>query len=122
MRRDLTYIDDVVEAVTRLVEQPARADAAWSGADPDPATSTAPWRIYNIGSSQPIEVTEIVRVIEQAVGKSAIREFLPMQPGEVLETCADCSDLERAVGFRPRTPINEGIRRFVDWFRLYHQL
>ena len=116
MRRDFTYIDDVVEAVVRLVPKPAAPDPAWSGQAPDPATSAAPWHVYNIGNSQPVEVPEVVRLIEQAVGKPAIRELLPMQPGDVPETCADVSDLERAVGFRPKTPIGEGVRRFVDWF------
>ena len=116
MRRDFTYIDDVVEAVVRLVPKPAAPNPAWSGEAPDPATSRAPWHVYNIGNSQPVEVPEVVRLIEQAVGKPAVREFLPMQPGDVPETCADVADLERAVGFRPKTPIGEGVRRFVDWF------
>src|SRR6266581_3767066 len=114
MRRDFTYVDDIVEAVVRLIERPARADPAWSRNDP--ATSLAPWRIYNVGNSKPVEVTEVVRLIEEALGKPATRELLPMQPGDVPQTCADATDLERAVGFRPDTPIGEGIRRFVDWF------
>jgi UDP-glucuronate 4-epimerase len=116
MRRDFTYVDDVVEAVVRLVPQPPAPNPAWSGEAPDPATSLAPWHVYNIGNSKPVEVTEVVRLIEEAVGKPATREFLPMQPGDVPETCADVGDLEHAVGFRPNTPIGEGIRRFVDWF------
>jgi UDP-glucuronate 4-epimerase len=119
MRRDFTYIDDVAEAVARLVTLPTAPDPAWSGDAPDPATSQAPWRIYNIGNSQPVEVTEVVRLIEEAVGKSAVRELLPMQPGDVPETFADVADLERSVGFRPKTPIAEGVRRFVEWFRGY---
>jgi UDP-glucuronate 4-epimerase len=116
MRRDFTYVDDVVEAVVRLVPRPAAPNPAWSGADPDPGTSQAPWHVYNIGNSRPVEVTEVVRLIEEAVGKPALRELLPMQPGDVPETCADTADLERAVGFRPGTSIREGVRRFVDWF------
>jgi UDP-glucuronate 4-epimerase len=116
MRRDFTYIDDVVEAVVRLVPKPPAPNPAWSGDAPDPATSLAPWHVYNIGNSQPVEVTEVVQLIEKAVGKPATRELLPMQPGDVPETCADVSDLERAVGFRPKTPIADGVRRFVDWF------
>jgi UDP-glucuronate 4-epimerase len=119
MRRDFTYIDDVVEAVVRLVARPPVPNPAWSGDAPDPATSTAPWHVYNIGNSQPVEVTEVVRLIEEAVGKSAVRELLPMQPGDVPETFADVADLERSVGFRPKTPIAEGVRRFVEWFRGY---
>jgi UDP-glucuronate 4-epimerase len=116
MRRDFTYVDDVVEAVVRLVPRPATPNPAWSGDAPDPASSRAPWRVYNIGNSQPVEVVEVVELIERAVGKPAVRELLPMQPGDVPETCADTTDLERAVAFRPRTPIGEGVARFVDWF------
>jgi UDP-glucuronate 4-epimerase len=119
MRRDFTYIDDAVEAVVRLVRRPAAPNPAWSDQTPDPATSQAPWQIYNVGNSQPVEVTEVVRLIEQATGKPAVRELLPMQPGDVPETYADVADLERAVGFRPKTPIGLGVRRFVDWFRSF---
>jgi UDP-glucuronate 4-epimerase len=121
MRRDFTYVDDVAEAVTRLVTRPPAADAAWSGDAPDPATSYAPWRLYNVGNSQPVEVNELVRLLESVVGRPAIREFLPMQPGDVAETCADSSDLERAVGFRPNTSIEDGARFFVDWFRAFRR-
>jgi UDP-glucuronate 4-epimerase len=121
MRRDFTYIDDVVEAVVRLVSRPPAPNPAWSGDAPDPATSRAPWRVYNIGNSRPVEVTEVVRLIEQAVGKPAVRELLPMQPGDVPETSADATDLEQAVGFRPKTPIGEGVRRFIDWFLQFRQ-
>ena len=114
MRRDFTYIDDAVEAVVRLIPRPPAPNPAWSGEDP--ATSRAPWRVYNIGNSLPVEVTEVVRLIEEALGKPAVRELLPLQPGDVPQTCADASDLARAVGFRPNTPIGEGVRRFVDWF------
>lgn len=119
MKRDFTYIDDVTEAVVRLVDRPATADANWSGAAPNPATSFAPWRVYNVGNHTPVEVTELVRLIEEQVGKKAIREFLPMQPGDAPETCADIADLEAAVAFRPNTPIAEGVRRFVAWYRGY---
>ena len=121
MRRDFTDIDDAVEAVVRLVHRPATPNAAWSDDAPDPASSRAPWQVYNIGNSQPVEVTEVVRLIEEAVGKPAVRELLPMQPGDVPQTCADASSLERAVGFRPSTPIGEGVRRFVDWFLRFRQ-
>jgi UDP-glucuronate 4-epimerase len=122
MRRDFTYIDDVVEAVVRLVNLPPQPNAGWSSLAPDPASSAAPWRVYNIGSGQPVEVLDIVGLIEKEMGKSAQRELLPRQVGEVLETYADCADLERAVDFRPRTPIEEGVRRFIQWFQQFHEL
>jgi UDP-glucuronate 4-epimerase len=121
MRRDFTYVDDVAEAVVRLVDRPAAGNREWSGDHPDPATSRAPWRIYNIGNHTPVEVTEVVRLIEAALGKTAIRELVPMQPGDVPETCADVEDLRKAVGFAPATPIEEGVKRFVDWFRAYRK-
>jgi UDP-glucuronate 4-epimerase len=122
MRRDFTFIDDVVEAVVRLVPRPPAPNPAWSGEAPDPATSKAPWHVYNIGNSSPVEVLDVVRLIEQAVGRPAIPEFLPMQPGDVPETYADVADLEQAVGFRPSTPIAEGVRRFIDWFRRFAKI
>jgi UDP-glucuronate 4-epimerase len=121
LRRDFTYIDDVTETVIRLVKHPPDANPMWSGEAPDPATSRAPWRLYNVGNSCPVEVIDLVGLIERAVGRPAIGEFLPMQPGDVLETCADSSDLERAVGFRPNTSIEDGTRRFVEWFRSYRR-
>jgi len=119
MRRDFTYVDDVVEAVVRLIDKPPTGDPAWSGETPDPASSRAPWRVYNIGNNRPVEVTEVVRLIEQAVGKPAIRELAPMQPGDVPETCADVDALAAAVGFAPKTPIAEGVGRFVEWYLSY---
>ena len=121
MRRDFTYVDDVVEAVVRLIERAPAGDAQWSGERPDPATSRAPWRVYNIGNHTPVEVPEVVRLIEEALGRTAPRELLPMQPGDVPETCADVEDLRRDVGFAPATPIGEGVRRFVEWFRAYRR-
>jgi UDP-glucuronate 4-epimerase len=103
MGRDFTYIDDVVEAVARLVVRPPEANPAWTAGAPDPATSQAPWRVYNIGNSKSVEVEQVVRLIEQILGKSAIRELLPMQPGNVLETYADVSALCEAVGSSPRS-------------------
>lgn len=121
MRRDFTYVDDVAEAVVRLVDRPAAGNRGWSGDHPDPATSRAPWRVYNVGNHTPVEVTEVVRLIEAALGKTAIRELVPMQPGDVPETCADVEDLREAVGFAPATPIDDGVKRFVDWFRAYRK-
>ncbi len=121
MRRDFTYIDDVTEAVVRLLRHVPQADPSWAASGCDAGRSSAPWQIYNVGNSSSVELMEVVRLIEQAVGRPARREFLPMQPGDVLETCADSADLERAVGFRPNTPIAEGTRLFVEWFRAYRR-
>jgi UDP-glucuronate 4-epimerase len=121
MRRDFTYIDDVTESIVRLLGHPPSRDPEWSGATPAAATSNVPWRLYNVGNSQPVELLDLVRLLEEAVGRPAIREFLPMQPGDVVETCADSSDLERAVGFRPNTSIKDGVRIFVEWLRAYRR-
>ncbi len=120
MRRDFTFIDDVTEAVVRLVTRPPEPNPAWSGDRPDPATSRAPWCVYNIGNSEPAELLEVVTLIEQAVGRPAVRELLPIQPGDGLETFADCADLERAIGFRPHTSLADGISQFVQWYRDFH--
>jgi UDP-glucuronate 4-epimerase len=119
MRRDFTYIDDAVEAVVRLVKQPPTGNPEWSSEAPDPATSPAPWRVYNIGNNRPIELTRVVSVIEHALGKQAIRELMPMQPGDLPETRADTAGLAAAVGFAPDTPIEDGVGRFVAWYRDY---
>ena len=117
MRRDFTYIDDVVEAVVRLIGQPPTANEHFANSPPAPASSTAPWRIYNIGNCRPIGLLSLVNVIENAVGRPANIELLPLQPGDVPETCADSSDLETAVGFKPTTSIETGVRSFVEWLR-----
>jgi UDP-glucuronate 4-epimerase len=122
MRRDFTYVDDVAESVVRLIDRPPCGNPNWSSDRPDPASSGAPWRVYNIGNHTPVEVTEVVRLIEQAVGKPAIRELVPMQPGDVPETFADVDDLRKAVAFAPDTPVQDGVRRFVDWYRAYHKV
>ena len=120
MQRDFTYVDDIVEAVARVGERPAAPNAAWSGDNPDSATSSAPYRLYNIGNNAPVKLMRLIEVIEQATGKAAIKNFLPMQPGDVPATYADVDDLARDVGFAPKTPIETGIARFVDWYRNYH--
>ena len=121
MRRDFTYVDDVVEAVERIIGiLPARRDTA-PGAALDPARSTAPWRIYNIGNNRSVEISRVVELLEQEFGRKAKIELAPMQPGDVPETCADVDDLMRDVGFRPSTPIEDGIRNFVAWYRDYHR-
>jgi UDP-glucuronate 4-epimerase len=119
MRRDFTYVDDVTEAVARLVDHVPAPNPAWSGDDPDPATSLAPWRIYNIGNNRTVEVSRVVELLEQEFGRPAIREMAPMQPGDVAETRANVDDLTREVGFKPSTSIEDGIKRFAGWYRGY---
>lgn len=119
MRRDFTYVDDIVEPLVRLLPRVAQRDPAWSGTDPSPATSASPWRLYNIGSNRPVELREVVRLLEEALGRKAICELAPMQPGDVTETFADVDDLAAAVDFRPRISIAEGIRQFIAWFLDY---
>ncbi|MEX0716464.1 MAG: NAD-dependent epimerase [Planctomycetaceae bacterium] len=120
MRRDFTYIDDIVEGIVRVTDRIAAPDAAWTGADPDPGTSNAPYRLYNIGNNQPVELLRMIEVLEECLGKKARRNLLPIQPGDVPETYADVDDLVLDVGFAPRTTIEEGIARFVEWYRAYH--
>ncbi len=119
MRRDFTYIDDTVEAVVRLVDRPPAPNPDWSGAHPDPGSSSAPWRIYNIGNHRPTELLDFLRAVEEAVGRPAKVELLPMQPGDAPETFADVDDLIAAVGFSPNTPIEAGVKRFVEWYVEY---
>ena len=122
MQRDFTYIDDVVEAVVKVSDRPASPSAAWSGADPDPATSPAPYRLYNIGNSQPNELMELIRAVERAVGKTAEMILAPMQPGDVPTTYADIDALDRDFGYRPGTPLDVGISRFVAWYRKHYNV
>ena len=117
MCRDFTYVDDVIEAVVRLIEAPPAATAADAAAQTSPQP---PHRIYNVGNQQPVEVVALLDVLEKVIGKSARRELLPMRPIDVLETFADSSELQRATGFAPRTPIEDGLRSFVTWYRDYH--
>ena len=121
MRRDFTYIDDIVEGVIRTLDHPATPNQAWSGDKPDPGTSSAPARIYNIGNHQPVELLRFIEVLEQALGKNAVKKLLPIQPGDVPGTYADVEDLTRDVGFAPATPIEEGIARFVHWYREFYK-
>ncbi len=121
MRRDFTYVDDVVEAVERIIDKVPVQAAAGSGADLDPAKSAAPWRIYNIGNNRSVEIHRVVELLEQEFGRKATTELVAMQPGDVPETCADVDDLMRDVGFRPATPIEQGIRNFVAWYRDYYE-
>jgi UDP-glucuronate 4-epimerase len=117
MQRDFTYVDDVVEAIVRLIPRIPAPDPAWSGERPEPATSNAPYRLYNIGNNKPVAVVRVVELLEAEFGRSAVKELVGMQPGDVPATYADIDDLQRAVGFAPATPIEEGIARFSAWFR-----
>lgn len=120
MRRDFTYIDDIVEGVVRLVDKKPQPNPDWSGDKPDPATSYAPYRLYNIGNNQPVELMKYIETIEQALGKEAIKEFLPLQAGDVPQTYANVDDLMQDVGFKPETTIEEGIGKFVEWYKDYY--
>lgn len=122
MQRDFTYIDDIVEGVVRVLERPATADPLFVRDDPDPATSWAPWRVYNIGNHQPVELMHFIETLESALGRKAQKNFLPMQEGDVMATHADTAALRALTGFAPSTSIEEGVRRFVDWYRRYHSV
>jgi UDP-glucuronate 4-epimerase len=121
MRRDFTYIDDIVEGLVRVMDHIPQPDPSWDAALNDPATSSAPYRVYNIGNNQPVELGRFIEVLEECIGTKARKKFLPMQPGDVLVTYADVADLADAVGFRPETSIEDGIARFVDWYRNYYR-
>lgn len=121
MIRDFTYVDDVVESLYRVIDKPAAPNPRWSGDAPDPATSAAPYRIFNIGNNTPVNLMTYISALEESLGKKAEIRFLPMQPGDVPSTMADVSELAEAVGFRPRTTVQEGISRFVAWYREYFQ-
>jgi len=122
MRRDFTYVDDVTEAILRLIDRPPQGNSDWSGAKPDPGSSAAPWRVFNIGNNRPEELLNVVDILEKEFGRKATRELLPMQPGDVPATYADVDDLMREVDFRPSTTINDGIAKFAAWFRSYHKI
>jgi UDP-glucuronate 4-epimerase len=121
MIRDFTYIDDIVEGVIRVIDNVAAPDPAWSGDAPDPARSFAPYRVFNIGNNRPVPLLDFIGALEEALGRKAKMELLPMQPGDVPSTMADVAELESAVGFRPATTIREGICRFVTWYKEYYQ-
>jgi len=122
MRRDFTYIDDIVEGVVRVVDRPAAPNRTWSGDAPDPGSSGAPYKLYNIGNNQPVELLRFIEVLEGRLGVKAVKNMLPLQPGDVPATYADVDDLVRDVGFKPGTPIEVGIERFVTWYRSYYRV
>ena len=121
-RRDFTYVDDIVEGVIRTLDRVASPDPAYRPELPDPATSSAPYRVYNIGGSQPVQLLDYIAAIEKATGRTAIKNFLPLQPGDVPNTCADAADLERDTQFRPQVRIEQGVRNFVEWYRQYYRV
>ena len=121
-QRDFTYIDDIVEGVVRTLDKVAVPNPNWSSDAPDPSTSSAPYRLYNIGNSQPVDLMYFISCLESALGKEAKKNFISLQPGDVVRTCADIDDLERDVGFAPNTPIEDGIQRFVNWYRSYYDV
>ncbi len=121
-RRDFTYVDDIVEGVIRSLDRVAQPNPDWSGDTPDPATSTAPWRVYNIGNSSPVELLRYIEVLEECIGKTVEKKLLPMQPGDVPATWADVQTLSDDVGYKPSTPIEQGVARFVAWYRDYYNV
>ena len=117
--RDFTYVDDIVEGLVRILDRPAPSNEQWSGDRPDPGSSKAPWRVYNIGNNAPVQLLRYIAAIEEAIGKTAIKELLPLQAGDVPDTYADVEDLVREFDYKPSTPVEEGIQRFVDWYQGY---
>ena len=120
MQRDFTYIDDIVEGVVRVMRHLPKPNPNWSSEDPDPGTLYCSYKIYNIGNNSPVELTEFIHQIETALGKKAIREYLDIQPGDVPTTYADVDDLITDVGFKPSTPLSEGISQFIEWYQTYY--
>jgi UDP-glucuronate 4-epimerase len=121
MRRDFTYIDDIVQGVVRTCDRVAPVNPEWNGAEPDPGTSSAPYRIYNIGNNQPAELLHVIDCLEKTIGKTVEKRSLPRQAGDVPATYADTSELAALVGFAPRTPLTEGVQRFVRWYREFYR-
>ena len=119
-KRDFTYIDNAAEGVVRLLDHVAAPDPEWSGEKPDPGRSNAPWRVYNLGSNAPVELLRYIEIFEDCVGKKAQKNLLPLQPGDVLDTFAEVDDLVAEIGYRPTTPIEQGVARFVEWYRDYY--
>jgi UDP-glucuronate 4-epimerase len=118
-RRDFTYVDDIVEGVIRVLDKPAQPNPNWNGSDPDSGTSTAPWRVYNIGNNSPVELMDYIKAIEEALGIKAEKELLPLQPGDVPDTFADVDDLVKEFGYKPSMSVGQGVKNFVEWYRDY---
>jgi UDP-glucuronate 4-epimerase len=119
MQRDFTYIDDIVDGIVRTADRPAEPNPEWDGADPDPATSSAPWRIYNIGNSSPIDLLRYIEIIEECLGRRAIKKLLPLRAGDIPEAWAEITDVALDIGYAPTTSVETGIRKFVDWYLEY---
>ena len=122
MKRDFTYIDDIAEAIIRLQDIIPQADPNWTVETGSPATSSAPYRVYNIGNSSPVELMDYITALEDALGKKAEKNMLPLQPGDVLETSADTQPLYDAIGFKPQTSVKDGVKNFVDWYRDFYKV
>jgi UDP-glucuronate 4-epimerase len=121
-RRDFTYIDDIVEGVIRVLDKPAKSNLTWSGENPDSGSSNAPWRIYNIGNNSPVELLDYIKAIEHELNINAIKELLPLQPGDVPDTFANVDDLVKDFDYKPKKPLAEGVKNFVDWYKEYFDL
>ncbi len=122
MKRDFTYVDDIIEGLQRIILNPPRGNPDWSGKKPDPASSVAPYKVYNIGNSNPVELMDFIKAIEDATGEKAEKNFMPLQPGDVLATFSDVSALEADFGYRPSTPVIDGVKKFVCWYKDYYNI
>ena len=121
-RRDFTYVDDIVEGVIRVLDRPAKPNPHWSGNAPDPGTSQAPWRVYNVGNNSPVELLDYIEAIEEALGVKAEKELLPLQLGDVPNTFADVEDLVKEFGYKPTISVKKGVANFVNWYKTYHSM
>ena len=122
MKRDFTYIDDIVDGISKLIKNISRPNPSWNGNKPDPANSYAPYRIFNIGNNNPVELERFISTLEKHIGIKAEKKLLPIQPGDIQTTYADINDLKDEIGFIPRTNIEEGLKNFVDWYKLYYKI
>ena len=120
LKRDYTYIDDIVEGILRVMDHKAEPDSSWDGEHPDPSSSSAPYRIYNIGNNTPIRLTRYIEILEECLGVEAKKELLPLQPGDVIASWADVGDIARDMGYHPATPVEVGVPRFVEWYREFY--
>ena len=120
-RRDFTYIDDIIEGIVRVLDKPAKPNSEWTGENPDPGTSNAPWRVYNIGNNNPVNLMDYIAALEEALGKEAVKEFLPLQPGDVPDTYANVEDLVMDFDYKPEMSVREGVGMFVNWYRRYYE-